>query len=367
MDGKLRLSPVDYITETRKVLNNGKTFRKEETDPTENHAKKVKEWRDKWKNVFEEDEGSWLLNMEAKLATIYANPKTHKDGWPLRHIISCCKRAIENVAKWLEVHLRHLAKIHPTYTEDTRHFLEKIEALNEKYATTLLITWDIENLYPSCNTQKVIEAVKIRLEERKSEFPLTECIVEAISFVMSSNNCQFQDEHYTQINGTTIRGPESASTTDIFGAIFLGEPALKEGPFQPLELIRYRDDRFDVELNKAEEEINEFTDFFNQLVPGIKFKPKIRSDHIEFLDKLITIKDGFLITSPCSKPTDSKQYLVPSSVHKLSVVENIPKTVGMRHRRLCSDRVEGDKIFADSLDEYRAYMEARGYDLRSIR
>ena len=57
---------------------------------------------------------------------------------------------------------------------------------------------------------------------------------------------------------------------------------------------------------------------------------------------------------------------MPSSVHKPSVVENIPKTVGMRLRRLCSDRVEGDKIFADSLDEYRAYMEARGYDSRII-
>ena len=71
--------------------------------PTENHLKKVKEWRDKWKNVFEEDEGSWLLNMEVKPATIYRNPKTQKDGWLSRHIISCCGTAIENVAKWLEV------------------------------------------------------------------------------------------------------------------------------------------------------------------------------------------------------------------------------------------------------------------------
>ena len=50
-----------------------------------------------------------------------------------------------------------------------------------------------------------------------------------VSLVMSSNNCQFQDEHYTQINGATIGGPESASTTYIFGAIFLDEPALKRG------------------------------------------------------------------------------------------------------------------------------------------
>ena len=99
----------------------------------------------------------------------------------------------------------------------------------------------------------------------------------------------------------------------------------------------------------------------------IRFKPKIREDKIDFLDTMVTIENGYLITSPYSKSTDSKQYLVPSSVHKENVVNNIPKTVGMRLRRLCSDRVEGDRIFADALDEYRAYMEARGYDPMSIR
>ena len=93
---------------------------------------------------------------------------------------------------------------------------------------------------------------------------------------------------------------------------------------------------------------------------SVRFKPKIREDKIDFLDTMVTIENGYLITSPYSKPTDSKQYLVPSSVHKENVVNNIPKTFGMRLRRLCSDRVEGDRIFADALDEYRAYMEARG-------
>ena len=72
-DKSLRLvidSKEKITEETRKVLNDGTTFRKEETDPTENHVKKVKGWRDKSKNVFDEDKGSWLLNMEAKPATI---------------------------------------------------------------------------------------------------------------------------------------------------------------------------------------------------------------------------------------------------------------------------------------------------------
>ena len=50
---------------------------------------------------------------------------------------------------------------------------------------------------------------------------------------MSSNNCEFQEKHYTL--GATTGGPESASTTDIFRAVFIDEPALKEGPFEPLE------------------------------------------------------------------------------------------------------------------------------------
>ena len=54
---------------------------------TEDHIKRVKEWRDKWIEVFDDDEVIWLLNNDAKLAAIYANPKTHKDGSPLQHII----------------------------------------------------------------------------------------------------------------------------------------------------------------------------------------------------------------------------------------------------------------------------------------
>ena len=178
----------------RRTLNDGKIFRKDDDNPTKDHIKRMKEWRDKWIEVFDDDEAIWLLNNEAKPATIYANPNTHKDSWPLWDIISCCGTAIENVAKWVEIHLGHLAKIHPTYIED---FLKRIEQINEKYAllppTTLLrvISWDIENLYPSCDTEKVNEAARKRLEGRVSKFPPTEYVTEAVKIVMSSNNCEF--------------------------------------------------------------------------------------------------------------------------------------------------------------------------------
>ena len=147
-------------------------------------------------------------------------------------------------------------------------------------------------------------------------------------------------------------GPESASTTDISRAVFMDEPALKE-EFEPLEFCGYSYDKFDVEITKTKEGINAFTYFLNRLIPGIRFKPKIREDKIDFLDITVTVQNGYLITLPYSKPTDSKQYLMPSSVHKENVVNNIPKTVGMTLRRLCSERVERDRIFPDASDEYQ--------------
>ena len=82
---------------------------------------------------------------------------------------------------------------------------------------------------------------------------------------MSSNNCEFQEKRHTQINGATIRGPESASTTDISRAVFMDEPALKEG-FEPLEFCGYSYDKFDVDITKTKEGINAFT-YLHILIP----------------------------------------------------------------------------------------------------
>ena len=70
--------------------------------------------------------------------------------------------------------------------------------------------------------------------------------------------------------------------------------------------------------------------FLNGLIPSIRLKPKIREHKINFPVTTVTMENGHLKKSPYSKPADSKQYLIPFSVHKENVTDNIPKTVGMR-------------------------------------
>ena len=62
-----------------------------------------------------------------------------------------------------------------------------------------------------------------------------ECVLEALEITMSSNIAKFASNFFTDINGTTIGGPESANVMDIFGA------AKKWGPVVPTDWKRYRD------------------------------------------------------------------------------------------------------------------------------
>ena len=63
------------IQKTERTLNDVKTFRKEEDNPTKDHIKKVKEWRDKWIEVFDNDEAIWLLIYLPPLITAHVPKK----------------------------------------------------------------------------------------------------------------------------------------------------------------------------------------------------------------------------------------------------------------------------------------------------
>ena len=117
---------------------------------------KINEWAQKWyteENIGEE-ELSWITCSDPRSGKTYANIKTHKDQWPYRYIISSIGTAIENLARWIEFHLKLLARSHPAYIKDTDHFLNYIEGINLKEGpfepnSVVLVLGDIKDFYPS--------------------------------------------------------------------------------------------------------------------------------------------------------------------------------------------------------------------------
>ena len=123
--------------------------------------------------------------------------------------------------------------------------------------------------------------------------------------------------HFTQVNGATIGGPESACVTDIFGAEFIDQIAMRGGPIEPENWKRYRDDTLDIKANCTLKELEEFTDYLNEnVLPGkIVFEMENSRETLSFLDVNIGLREGYLITEIYSKSKDSHEYLNPKSCH----------------------------------------------------
>ena len=78
---------------------------------------------------------------------------------------------------------------------------------------------------------------------------------------------------------------------------------------------------------------------------------------IPFLDVLCTIQDGRIKTDLYKKQTDRNQYLLPSSCHPRQTTRAIPKSLGMRILRICSDPDDMKK----RLSELKTSLLARDY------
>ena len=259
-----------------------------------------------------------------------------------------------------------MATRHKAYIRDTKSFLLHLEQLNESIKPfpphTRTISWDIKNFYPNCETRLCIEAVRKPLYEWKPRWSKSskECICEAVEVTMTSNNGCIAGQFFTQIDGATIGGTDSASITDIFRGQFIDPVAEREMKtnagiiLKPLDWRRYRDDTSDNEEGELDnsENVKRFTTYLNEEVctGTIVFKPDSDPNQLVFLDTRANLSGGFLRLVIYCKPTE------PASCHPTQVPGAISSSVGLRVRRNCSDRYDNDQVFVDKLREYKGYL-----------
>ena len=136
-----------------------------------------------------------------KSGVAYGNVKTHKQGNPLRLITSCCGTTIEKLSAFTEFHLKPLAEKLPSFVKDTTDLINKIQALNSKGPlppNSLLVSWDVVAMFPNK-----------ALDSSSTNFPTTDCIVEAVEICLKVNNCEFAGHSYLHKHGTAM-GPKNA-------------------------------------------------------------------------------------------------------------------------------------------------------------
>ena len=111
----------EYSSKILGQLENLLHYNTLDSDPSANFANTISEWSNKWlqKGQIDEKIANWVVNKKAKPGKAFGTIKMHKEGNPLRLIMSCCGTAMENLSAFSEFYFKPLAQNLPSFVKDT--------------------------------------------------------------------------------------------------------------------------------------------------------------------------------------------------------------------------------------------------------
>ncbi|CAF4645078.1 unnamed protein product, partial [Rotaria socialis] len=276
-----------------------------------------------------------------ELAHLYFNPKTHKDGIPVRPIESTIHASTTKISKFLDKILRPIFddKCKDTTIIDGASLITELSKYNKKgllKPTTLFCTFDIRNLYTMLPQEETLDILMTFLHAhgyRKVKGISIDTIKKLASIILKDNVFAYGKKIYKQTTGGAMGSSLTLTLANIFMSEWqkkLVEEQTKTGEFYG----RYIDDIF-MTWNRSEEELRKLLDDVNTWHPNIKLDYKIGKS-LPFLDVQLTNNNGILSTSVYHKPA-AEPYVTPfTSDHPRHVFSNIIKTSIERATRYSS-------------------------------
>lgn len=389
--GTAILNTKDYISSMEMLLQSKHTdsdgnehsyFQK--LDPLQADQMQFNDWdrlksevnKAKNEGLIEKDVAAWLVPDEPAPGRLYGLVKDHvvPEKWPegsvippLRPVESASGTTFENASHFVDLHSNHLVKNLNSYWEDTPDMLRCFEEENLKGPQppgTIPVTLDVSSLYTNIPIAQGIDIFKLFLETRSDKSVPTSFLITLLTLVLTCNILVFNNEYFLQCIGTAM-GTRVAPT---FACLFLGaieHMFLKAWKGIPPRLYkRYIDDIF-LLWSGSEQDLLKFISHLNKFHPFLKFKASynLETKSVEFLDTLISItEEGFIKTSLYVKPGKKCTYLLPSSCHPKHICENIPYSLALRLKRICSDQTD----FLDQLNILKDKLMSRGYKCNYI-
>ena len=262
------------------------------------------------------------------LGKMYGAAKVHKDGVPLRPIVSMVNTPTYQLAKYLNELIKPYCPRNYT-VESSFDFIHKLkQSIFEGRHGTHCVSFDIVNLFTHVPRSETIDIVcdYVFKVHNDDTFPFTKANLKKVLLLATEGMFSFNNTLYKQIDGVAMGSPLAPTLADFFIGHLESELFSNTQDYFPLEYYRYVDDTFCVFPCKVHSDL--FLQHLNSLHPNVKFTcAHAEEGHLPFLDVDVMVNDNDIQFAVYRKPTFTGRllnynFLVPK-VWKLNTVTSM--------------------------------------------
>lgn len=297
-----------------------------------------------------------VLSNNTTYGQFYGTVKTHKEGYPIRGIVTSYDTPNSNLSKFLADILKHLV----TFEHRIKNSMECLDRLKKIKMDDdeIMISADVINLFNCVPVDVVRNIIKNKWRHLANYTSLSEDIFfRSLDICLSSNIFRFQKDLFKQKRGVPIGGSLSPILADlVMDDIY--KTILAQ--IKPKEIMIYVDDSFIiVKKVMVQPLLSKLNEYHNDL----KFTSETESDNkINFLDISINRgEDGFLTTNLYTKPQKSFRTINYQSQHPQGQKINILKNEIKR-----SDRLSHPKYRKENTENIVTKFARNGYPKQLI-
>ena len=282
-----------------------------------------------------------VVTIAPSLPYLYGLVKTHKQGNPMRPIISSVGSITYKLSKFL---VKILSPLLGTISNShLKNSCDLVDKLNNLTITSdhRMVSFDVTSLFTKVPINDLLEYLSQTLDNYEIILP-TPVIIKLVKLCIKDCVFTFNGSYYRQIFGMAMGNPLSPLLSNIYMEFFESR-LIPPIWMSQISWFRYVDDILVV--FKKNLNIDNFLDVINNLVPSIKFTTEIEvNGKIPFLDTLVHRSSNEFKYSIYRKPTNNLTYVHYFSGHTLNVKRSVFQSMFLRALRVCSPEFFDEEI-----------------------
>jgi len=286
----------DYLEKVQKLMDldsKNSKFKKLKRDMTvtreRNLQNRIRDLRKN--NEINEEIFKQIMPKGSKAGVLYGLPKIHKDGAPIRPIISAVGTYNYKLAKYLDSIIKPLRNTNGSMLKDAFDFVNRVSKI-EVAESDYIVSFDVESLFTNIPVNETINIIlKRAFPGRTTRFHglKRKTLKELLLICVTQSHFVFNGSFYDQIDGVSMGSPLGPTFADFFMDEFENEHFSDMKRLGVKCWLRYVDDTFVILNDKSQ--VHDLIKYLCNQHENIKFTFECETkDGLPFLDTRVKRK-----------------------------------------------------------------------------